>query len=255
MSELPAAVEAWAGLRRYTEARVALGRVGASLPTAEVLNFSMAHARAKDAVHLALRTDLLAHSLETAGFRTVEIRSEVKDRAEYLRRPDLGRRLHAEDRELLRTQEAVPENRLTVIVADGLSSLASMRHALPVLTALRDRLTTWSLDTVILATQARVALSDEIGALRRAEAAVILLGERPGLSAPDSLGIYLTYRPQPGRSDAERNCISNVRGGGLSYAEAAYKLAFLLEQSRLAGKSGVSIKDNSTWEATQENLP
>jgi ethanolamine ammonia-lyase small subunit len=243
--------DAWHTLRRYTPARIALGRVGASLPTGEVLDFSMAHARARDAVHLPFDPETLASALKQAGFSTIEVRSLAANRSEYLRRPDLGRRLDPACGPLLR-DDAAPIHRLTMIVGDGLSALAPARHALPLLLELQAQLAqiqTWSLDSIILANQARVALSDQIGQLRGAEAAVILLGERPGLSSPDSLGVYLTYAPRHGRSDAERNCLSNIRHEGLSYPEAAYKLLYLLEQARTAGASGVVIKDSSDWSA------
>ena len=242
----------WQALRRYTPARIALGRVGASLPTAEVLAFSMAHARARDAVHLPLDRAFVAASLIEQGFATLCVESQAADRSEYLRRPDLGRALLPACRELLHPASPVPAHRLTIVVGDGLSSLAPIRHALPLLVAFRSQLagcsTQWELDTVFLATQARVALADQIGALRGAEAVVMMLGERPGLSSPDSLGVYLTYAPRPGLTDADRNCISNVRHEGLSYAEAAYKLHYLLEQARLASRSGVLIKDASDWQ-------
>jgi ethanolamine ammonia-lyase small subunit len=240
-------------LRRYTQARIALGRSGASLPTGEVLDLSMAHARARDAVHLPLDTQALAASLIAEGFRVLHVRSSAVSRREYLRRPDLGRKLHPEDEHLLAVDdmpEASVRSRLTIV------------HALPLLLQLRQQFTiasstipneapgapkAWLLDTIVIATQARVALADRVGILRRAEAVAILLGERPGLSSPDSLGIYMTYAPRAGVSDADRNCISNVRPQGTSYAEAAYKLHYLLERSRLFGKSGVAIKDNSEW--------
>ena len=245
MSELPAEANPWEELRRHTQARVALGRVGSSQRTQEVLAFSMAHARARDAVHLALAMDEMSSALNEAGFSTIEVRSQAASRADYLKRPDLGRRLHPDAHALLSTYEPVPQDRLTIIVADGLSALACMRHAVPLLLALRLQLAGWSIDTIVVAIQARVALSDPIGDLRQAEAALMLLGERPGLSSPDSLGAYLTYRPRPGRTDAERNCVSNIRPEGLSYSQAAFKLSYLLEHSRRAGRSGVTIKDAS----------
>jgi ethanolamine ammonia-lyase small subunit len=269
VKELPShshlAQDTWRDLRRYTQARIALGRSGASLPTGEVLDLSMAHARARDAVHLPLDTQALAASLIAEGFRVLHVRSSAVSRREYLRRPDLGRKLHPEDEHLLAVDdmpEASVRSRLTIVIADGLSSLAPARHALPLLLQLRQQFTiasstipneapgapkAWLLDTIVIATQARVALADRVGILRRAEAVAILLGERPGLSSPDSLGIYMTYAPRAGVSDADRNCISNVRPQGTSYAEAAYKLHYLLERSRLFGKSGVAIKDNSEW--------
>jgi ethanolamine ammonia-lyase small subunit len=248
-----AAVDAWHGLRRYTPARIALGRVGASLPTTEVLAFSMAHARARDAVHLSFDADALASSLDQAGFQTLRARSQAASRPEYLRRPDLGRQLHPGCKGFLRAAETAPAHRLTIVVGDGLSSLAPARHALPLLIELRaqlERVSAWSLDSIVIASEARVALADEVGELRGAEAVVMLLGERPGLSSPDSLGIYMTYAPRRGRSDAERNCLSNVRREGLSYAEAAYKLLYLLDQARNVGASGVVIKDSSDWSAS-----
>ena len=264
----------WVALRRHTPARIALGRVGASLPTAELLEFSMAHARARDAVHLPFDTEALATSLEQVAFSAQCVRSRAVSREEYLRRPDLGRRLHPDCQQSVALHEVAPPRRLTVIVGDGLASLAPARHALPLLLALRAYLTSfnsgtpescaahqqnanasdWSLDTIFIATGARVALADEIGAMRGAEAVVIMLGERPGLSAPDSLGIYLTYAPRPGRTDAERNCISNIRDAGLSYEEAAYKLHYLLHQCRLAGFSGVNVRDSSEWPPSRPSL-
>jgi ethanolamine ammonia-lyase small subunit len=244
----------WSALRRYTDARLALGRVGASQTTDQVLAFSMDHARARDAVHLPLNADRLAAALAEAGFASLRAHSDAANRAQYLKRPDLGRRLAPEYRARLAAADLPAADRLTLVVADGLSARATTEHAVPMLLALRARPMRWNLDAVVIATQARVALADEIGELRGAEAVVILLGERPGLSAPDSLGIYMTYAPRRGRSDAERNCISNVRAAGLSYAEAAYKLHYLLEQSRLGGRSGVTVKDSSTWDA-QQNLP
>ena len=249
MNNKPAAAAVWSTLRRFTDARVGLGRVGASLPTDEVLAFQMAHARARDAVHLLLDAQALEASLLAEGFSTLQVQSCAKDRETYVRRPDLGRRLSPNSREVLQVSADAPAGRLTVVVADGLSALATMRHALPLLLEFRTRLNGWVLDSVVLATQARVALADEIGALRGAEAVAILLGERPGLSSPDSLGMYMTYAPKLGRMDAERNCISNVRQGGLSYPEAAYRLHYLLHRAREAGRSGISIKDASSWDA------
>ena len=240
-----APADPWIELRRFTDARIALGSVGASLPTAEVLDFSMAHARARDAVYFPFDVEALASSLEAADFSTLRVRSQATDRLQYLGRPDLGRRLDPASASALTSQIPAPPHRLTVVVADGLSALAATRHALPLLLELRSRLSNWTLDSVVLATGARVALADQIGELRGSEAVVILLGERPGLSSTDSLGIYLTYAPRPGRTEAERNCISNVRREGLSYAQAASKLLYLLDRSRLVGASGVLIKDGS----------
>ena len=236
----------WEALRRYTRARVALRRIGASLSSADVLAFSMAHARARDAVHVPLDVVTLQESLESAGFETLVVHSQARERSEYLRRPDLGRSLDAESRDTLR-EPAPVSRRLTLVVADGLSAGAVANHAVPVIQSLAGHAMGWTLDKVVIALQARVGLGDEIGELRGAEAVAMCIGERPGLSAPDSLGIYLTYAPRPGRTDAERNCISNVREGGLSYAEAAFRLTYLLNQARLQGVSGVQVKDFSEW--------
>ena len=238
----PAPLDPWSGLRRYTEARVALGLVGASLPTREVLNFSMARARACDAVHCPLDIDELSRALAAEQFAVLRAQSLAVDRLQYLARPDLGRRLDPPSRSAL-AAPGLATRRLTVVLADGLSAQATARYALPLLLEVRARLSGWDLDSIIVASQARVALADEIGELRHAEAVAILLGERPGLTAPDSLGLYMTYLPRPGRTDAERNCISNVRQNGLSPQQAAKKLLQLLNQARIAGSSGVVIKD------------
>lgn len=234
----------WSALSRFTGARIGLGRAGASLPTRALLDFGMDHALARDVIYTPLDTDKLALELEESGFRTKRAMSRAKDRAEYLHRPDLGRRLDASCVDGLRERTS-PARRLSVVVADGLSSLAPAQHAQPLLRELCPRLEEWELDEVVLATQARVALGDEIGRLRGAEAVAVLIGERPGLNASDSLGAYLTYRPFVGRTDAERNCVSNIRPAGLSYGEAAYKLAYLLQEARALGGTGVRLKDAS----------
>lgn len=230
-------------LRQWTSARVAIGRAGASLPTSAHLEFTRDHALARDAVHLPLDADALADGLQSHGFRSIRVTSRAADRSEYLRRPDLGRRLHADSVAVLQDKGAA--RRLTVVVADGLSALAPARHAVPLLLTLRELLSDWDLDDVVIATQARVALADEVGALRGAEATLILIGERPGLKSPDSLGAYLTYGPRLGRTDAERNCVSNIRPEGLTYDVAAHRLAHLLRRARELTGSGTMLKDDS----------
>ena len=237
--------EPWHSLTQWTSARIALGRAGVSVPTRSVLEFTLDHARARDASHSSLDTGLLRDQLQQAGFGTIEVRSRVRDRAEYLRRPDWGARLCPESQDSLSLPIKPDSGVLTVIVADGLSALASATHALPLLEYLREGLRHWRLDDVIIATQARVALSDEIGEIRGAEAVLILIGERPGLKSPDSLGAYFTYRPRRGRTDSERNCVSNIRPEGLTYELAAKRLLYLLDQARTLGKSGVFLKDDS----------
>lgn len=236
-------VSRWADLRRFTAARVALGRAGNGLPTAAHLDFQEAHARARDAVWSALDTAALAAALEPLGLGTRVVASQAPDRRTYLLRPDLGRRLRAEDRAAL---AAGPEpGSLAIVVADGLCASGVQSGAPALLGALVPMLRAagWTIAPVTLATGARVALGDEVGEALGAAAVVVILGERPGLGALDSVGIYLTWAPRRGRSDAERNCISNVRPGGLGVAEAARKTAWLLDAARKAGLTGVALKD------------
>ncbi|MDE1160891.1 MAG: ethanolamine ammonia-lyase subunit EutC [Acidobacteriaceae bacterium] len=255
MSDSPSRIHtpgsAWNSLRRYTKARIALPHTGASLSTQEVLNFDMAHACARDAVHVALDVDLLEQSLMASGFAAIRAQSRAITRAQYLQRPDLGRQLAPECAARLTPAEA-RANTLTIVIADGLSSVAVARHAVPLLTEIRRSIAGWEWDAIVIATQARVALGDQIGALRHSTAVIVLIGERPGLSSPDSLGIYMTYGPRPGLTDSDRNCISNVHPGGLPYYEAAFRLAYLLQQSQQLGKSGIEVKDLSS---AQDTLP
>jgi ethanolamine ammonia-lyase small subunit len=233
-----------ARLRDFTPARVALGRVGDSLPTRELLDFQLAHARARDAVHAKLDNASLMLELRQRQLPCIAVASAAQDRATYLRRPDLGRKLNDDSRQRL-TVEANSDHDAVFVIADGLSALAVHRHAVPLLDVVRPRLTDWQLAPIIIAEQGRVAIGDEIGQLLAARLAVVLIGERPGLSSPDSLGIYLTWDPKPGRTDAERNCISNIRSEGLSYTIAADKLVFLMTEARRRKISGVGLKDGS----------
>jgi ethanolamine ammonia-lyase small subunit len=231
-------------LLNRTDARLALGRAGAALPTREVLHLALDHARARDAVHAAMDTTAMAADLRARGFETVETRSAAPDRETYLRRPDLGRRLAAGEDTILATDVACD---LAVVVGDGLSAAAIHAQGGAFLGALWPWILAagWRLAPVVLARQARVALGDEIGELLQARAVVVLIGERPGLSSPDSLGAYLTLAPRPGRRDDERNCISNIRPAGLSYDLAAFKLAWLLSEAFRIGCTGVRLKDES----------
>ena len=239
----------WQALRRFTDARIALGRAGDSLPTDALLAFDIAHARARDAVHAKLSVAPLTRTLRRAGHATLRVHSAARDRTTYLRRPDLGRRLDEASRTRLTT--ARPDNPCDVVfvVADGLSAIAAQAHAPRLLEALAPLLAAdtvqWSLGPVVVALQSRVALGDEIGALLAARQVAVLIGERPGLSAPDSLGVYLTWAPQVGRTDAQRNCISNIRPQGLGYAAAAHRLAWLLAAARRRELTGVALKDDS----------
>jgi ethanolamine ammonia-lyase small subunit len=229
----------WADLRRFTAARVALGRAGHALPTAAHLDFQEAHARARDAVWSALDAERLAADCAPLGLPLARVASAAPDRRAYLLRPDLGRRL-APGAAIPRAEGAV-----LFVVADGLCASGVQRHAPPLLAAAIPALRAAGLEPgpIIVATEARVALGDAIAEAAGAAAVAVLIGERPGLTALDSLGLYLTWAPRLGRTDAERNCISNIREGGLSYAEAAAKLAWLLAAARERGATGVALKD------------
>jgi ethanolamine ammonia-lyase small subunit len=235
----------WHELRRHTPARIALGRAGTSLPTAEVLRFAAAHAQARDAVHVALDQAALAAELAGAGWPTLSARSRAGSRDIFLRRPDLGRRLDDDSAIALHAVDASPVD-LVIVVADGLCAVAAQRHAAPLLSALRTALASeFVFAPVVIATQARVALADEIGALLRARLALIVLGERPGLSSPDSLGAYLTHAPRVGCTDAQRNCVSNIRPDGLAVELAGQRLAWLAREALRRQLSGVGLKDDS----------
>ena len=252
MKEPRVSGDPWSELRRHTPARIALGRVGNSLPTAELLRFSAAHARARDAVHVALDTDALCAALADGGWPPIRVTSQAPSRPAHLRRPDLGRRLRTEDLQRLRDTATGPVD-LVVVVGDGLSALAVQLHAVEVLRSLHEALASTTENgqplrfaPPVVATQARVALADDVGAALQARLALILLGERPGLSAADSLGAYLTLDPRVGRTDAERNCVSNIRPEGLTPQAAGQRLAWLVQQALRRGLTGVGLKDNSS---------
>jgi ethanolamine ammonia-lyase small subunit len=223
----------WEDLRRYTPARVALGVAGCGLPTAAHLAFQSAHAAARDAVHAELDVPALQAALP-AGSTVVA--SACSDRRTYLLRPDLGRRLAPYA--VLAAPEPAPE--LAVVICDGLSATAVQRHAAALLTAMWSQLNN---PPLVIARQGRVALGDEIGAALGAESVLVLIGERPGLSSPDSLGAYLTWQPRPGRHDAERNCVSNIRPEGLPIEAAGRKLLWLMGQMHRLQITGVGLKD------------
>jgi ethanolamine ammonia-lyase small subunit len=240
----PVQPDPWQELRACTPARIALGRTGSSLPTTEILRFGLAHARARDAVHRALDAAALCRELEYEGFHLVRVRSQVPERQTYLLRPDLGRRLHPDSRAQLEPLAGAFE--LAIVIADGLSSIAVQRHALPLLALFRsDYPAEWERAPVVVAEQGRVALGDDIGEALRARLAIVMIGERPGLSSPDSLGIYITFDPRIGRMDSERNCISNVRPEGLPYAAAARGLRFLVSEALRRSLTGVQLKNDS----------
>ena len=240
-------VNPWQALRRFTQARIALGRVGASLPTEEVLQFGLAHAQARDAVWQPFAAESVAATLNAMSMTTVFVHSAAPDRASYLRRPDWGRRLEPESRARLAALRTEPLPDLAFVVADGLSAPAVHRHAVPLLERVYSSLRAegWRIAPVVIAQQSRVALGDEVGELLGASLVAVLIGERPGLSSPDSLGVYLTYAPHVGCTDAERNCLSNIRPEGLSYDEAARKLRYLLMAARRLRLTGIGLKDDS----------
>lgn len=253
----PVIANPWAALRQFTDARIALGRAGVSLPTNAHLDFQLAHAKARDAVHLALDVAQLANTLNAALKDTsapcLSLHGAAPDRTSYLQRPDLGRRLDAASRETLdalKNPGQAPSARpydLAFVVVDGLSALAIERNAAPFLIALQARLAAenWSIASVCIVSQGRVAIGDEVAERLGAKAVVVLIGERPGLSSPDSMGLYLTWMPRVGLLDANRNCISNVRPAGLGFDEAAGKLHYLLSQARQRQMSGVELKDET----------
>lgn len=246
MADAPIPASAWSALRARTTARIALGRSGGSLPTGPLLEFQLAHARARDAVHAPFDAADIGDALAARGRIAIHVHSEAPDRTTYLQRPDLGRRLDHASRERLAMLQN-PACDVAFVIADGLSTRAAERHALALVDLATAALESWgwTIATIVIASQARVALGDEIGALLNARLVAILIGERPGLSSDDSLGIYLTHEPKLGCTDAQRNCISNIRPGGLTYEQAAHKLLYLVRESRQLGHTGVQLKDDS----------
>jgi ethanolamine ammonia-lyase small subunit len=243
----------WPTLRRHTQARIGLGRAGSGLPTHHRLELQAAHAAARDAVHSPFEPDVVATALR--GEPTVRVRSAAPDRLTYLQRPDLGRRLDPADRAHL----PVGEWDVVFVVADGLSSRAVHEHGAAMVRATTALLpTAWRVAPVVLAEQARVALGDDVASAMGATMVVVFVGERPGMSAADSLGAYLTYRPKPGvTTDADRNCLSNIRPPlGLTYEVAAGKLAGLMGRARELEITGVGLKDESAHgDASAQQLP
>jgi ethanolamine ammonia-lyase small subunit len=232
-------------LRELTPARVGLGRAGSSLPTGALLAFTLDHARARDAVHAAFDISGLTAGLADLGLKALQVSSQAHARRDYLRRPDLGRMLDPASRRALADQGGACQ--LAVVIGDGLSPAAVNVHAVELVRHLGPRLTETGIGIghAVVASGARVALGDEIGAMVGARMVVMLIGERPGLSAPDSLGAYLTFGPRIGVTDAERNCVSNIHGAGLSYDEAAFKIAWLVREGLARQITGVALKDES----------
>ncbi len=250
----------WRKLRQFTDARIGLGRVGTSIPTQELLRFQLSHAQAIDAVHVPLDVERLNDDLaQDALFQTYlpsfQLHSQASDRITYLQRPDLGRRLSADSVLKLKAhsdQTPTPYD-LAIVIVDGLSSYAIRHHAKPFLAALlpllKNDATPWKLAPLCIVEQGRVAIGDDVGDAIHAKEVLVLIGERPGLSSPDSLGLYLTWHPTQGTDDSQRNCISNVRPQGLKYHAAAQKCFYLLSESRRRKLTGVGLKDRSNSDA------
>jgi len=231
-------------LRALTPARVGLARTGVSQETTDLLDFQRCHAQARDAVHSRLEAAALAPTLaQISGSEVLRLHSAAPDRPTYLQRPDLGRQLDTQSRAQLAAVHPAVAPQLAIIVADGLSALAVERHAAQLLESLLPHLDNWPLAPICIVEQARVAIGDEIGQALNAAISIVLIGERPGLSSPDSLGAYITWQPRPGRTDSERNCISNIRAEGLSYAQATAQLSYYLHEARRLQLTGIALKE------------
>lgn len=233
----------WASLKAFTAARIALGRTGTAEPLEALLQFRLAHANARDAVYAALEKDELADALQQLHGSCFLLHSQAANRQEYLQYPDKGRKLNKASAEQLKEFNGTGYD-VCITIADGLSATAVNNHVIPVLQKLLPMLAGFSVSPICLVEQGRVAVADETGWLLQAKLVVILIGERPGLSSPDSLGAYLTYHPQLGLTDESRNCVSNIRPEGLNYMLAAEKLFFLINEALRLQLSGVTLKDN-----------
>jgi ethanolamine ammonia-lyase small subunit len=247
----------WAILREYTDARIGLGRAGISIPTSHSLDFSLAHAQAQDAVHLPLDVETVIEQLENSNlyqeiFTPILLHSQAVNRTTYLQRPDLGRRLDKKSVDTLKKVNTLKNEKydLSIVLVDGLSSLAIKENAAIFIKKLTEVLRTdtqdWNITPITIVQQGRVAIGDEVGEILNSKTSIVLIGERPGLSSPDSMGLYLTYNPKVGLTDESRNCISNIRIEGLSYEEAIKKTMYLLKESRRLELSGVNLKDRTS---------
>ncbi|GAB3910399.1 ethanolamine ammonia-lyase subunit EutC [Larkinella knui] len=245
MTPLPDQPDPWIFLQNHTSARIARGRTGHSLPTRALLDFQLDHARARDAVYSELERDELLERLQAVHQPVLLLHSRAENRQQYLQRPDYGRKLAEKSRESLTGFEDLTGFDLCIVIADGLSATAINRHAVTVVSRLGEEVSKlgWSLAPLCLVEQGRVAIGDEIAHALKADMVVVLIGERPGLTSPDSLGAYLTFRPQPGLTDESRNCISNIRPEGFPYEAAVQKLLYLLTEMKARRLSGVQLKD------------
>jgi len=254
MADEPTVPDIWDDLRRLSGARIGLQRTGASLATSPLLDFKLAHARARDAVHDELDTKQLAADLAPLGIDVIITDSAAEDRQRYLMRPDLGRRLTPGAEARLAPHAG--RHDVTFVIADGLSARAVQRHAQPVLSGIIAALRAekWNIGPLVIVRHGRVAVGDVIASLLGSACVAVLIGERPGLTAPDSMGAYLTWQPHPGTTDADRNCISNIRPDGIGYTDAAFKLAHLLRAMRARRISGVQLKDDSDRAPAQATI-
>jgi ethanolamine ammonia-lyase small subunit len=234
--------DSWESLKAFTAARIAMGRVGSSIPLKQSLDFQLAHAHARDAVYSVLNVDTLMEGIKTFGLPRLKLHSRAENRQQYLQRPDYGRLLDDVSTQLI-SESAYPCD-VCIIIADGLSATAINDNAVPLLEALLPMLN-YKIAPICLAEQARVALGDPIAHGLQAKLCIMLIGERPGLSSADSIGAYLTYNPQPGLTDEVRNCISNIRPGGLPFNIAAQKISYLVHEAFRLQLSGVALKDNA----------
>jgi ethanolamine ammonia-lyase small subunit len=247
----------WASLREYTDARIGLGRAGISIPTSHSLQFQLAHAQAQDAVHLPLDIEYVIEQLKNLNlnqeiFTPILLHSQAINRTTYLQRPDLGRRLDKKSVDNLTKVNTLKDEKydLAIVIVDGLSSLAIRENATIFIKKLVEELNidkqSWNLSPITIVQQGRVAIGDEVGQILNSKIVIVLIGERPGLSSPDSMGLYLTYNPKVGLTDESRNCISNIRNEGLSYEDGIKKVMYLLKESRRLEFSGVNLKDRTT---------
>jgi ethanolamine ammonia-lyase small subunit len=235
----------WHSLQEFTAARIAIGRVGNSIPLDQSLQLKLAHAHARDAIYSVLDSDALMNGLQHLHIPLLKVHSNAESREQYLQRPDLGRQLHEASIQTLHVYAAPAD--VCIIIADGLSAHAVNSNAIPLIKALVPlfKVMKYKLSPIILAGQARVALADPIAFALQAKLSIILIGERPGLSAADSVGAYLTYNPQPGLTDESRNCVSNIRAQGLTFDKAANKIFYLVQEAFRLKLSGVNLKDNA----------
>lgn len=240
-------LDEWEKLKQFTDARIAIGRAGCSIPTQAMLAFQLAHAQARDAVYQALDTDALQDRLQTLKLESLVVQSQTIDKQEYLKRPDLGRKLNPDSHQALIDfkQSNLQSYDVCIVIGDGLSARAIEENAVALIESLQSHLQAedWSLAPIVVATGSRVALGDEVAEILHAKMLVMLIGERPGLSSPDSMGIYYTWNAKSGDLDSKRNCISNVRPAGLSIPIATLRLLSLIRRSKQLGYSGVNLKD------------